>query len=300
MSKYILVHGFDSNYAGCDPYRKFEAFANEIDSGEAELFRWGILSNLKFYNIFGLLNLYFREKKLAQDLQLQAQLIKQIQESKASIIVCHSMGCQLLYNTVTNFGLEQVQSVKQIYFVQADCGRKDVKNFLTKLEKKLNPKLEIGKEKLKQSLEPKVIQKVTQNVVENLESKTKDTIKLNLVFCPWDIALWESLFLNFRIPIGLFGYRDFKLSVKEAWDKVFKKISNFLGKLTKSKFKKMKKTLEQTVIYNSNFNSNQTFKNYFLPIWKSNFGNSKEYLEPNNYNFHTLAIRDSRIRNIIE
>lgn len=125
-SKILLVHGFASNYSGCDPYRKFNGFQDSIDAGSADLFRWGIFADIPSWNILGFLRLYRQEQKLSHKAQTQAALVKKIQDFKPQVIVLHSLGTQLFLNTVQNFGSGFLDGVDDVIIVQGDCDWRDI------------------------------------------------------------------------------------------------------------------------------------------------------------------------------
>jgi hypothetical protein len=125
QTKTLLIHGFASNYEGCDPYRKFYGFQSQVDFGTAELFRWGIFCNLNALNILGALHLYRAEQKLSRSSESQKNLIFQILESKSKTLVCHSMGSQLLLNAINTFGTSFLENVQRIIIVQGDCDWSD-------------------------------------------------------------------------------------------------------------------------------------------------------------------------------
>lgn len=99
----------------------FFAFQSAVDAGDTDVFHWGIsrcFSFLQSLNPFSYLKLYRDEETLAHSLETQQRLFDMIAASGTERIICHSMGCRLLLNTINSLGLPS--SVRSIVFLQAD------------------------------------------------------------------------------------------------------------------------------------------------------------------------------------
>jgi len=125
--KTLLLHGYATKLHASifrKPLPDHEGFAglqNEIARDEIAVFRWGIDRSLSFaqsLNPFSYLTLYRDEERLTESHDLQQKLFETIASSKTERVICHSMGCRLLLNTINTIGLPV--SVKSIIFLQAD------------------------------------------------------------------------------------------------------------------------------------------------------------------------------------
>lgn len=126
--KTLLVHGYATKLRASvfrKPLAEHEGFTglqNEIKNGKIDVFHWGIDQSLSFFeslNPFSYLKLYRNEERLAESRELQQKLFETIESSGTERVVCHSMGCRLLLNTIKSFGLPP--SVRSIVFLQADA-----------------------------------------------------------------------------------------------------------------------------------------------------------------------------------
>jgi hypothetical protein len=126
MAKILIIHGYGSgaNYSIFKKYPKdleFSGFKKIIDSHDVTFFRWFKETNFSFLqtlNPFTHLNLYISEKKDIYKKEVIEKLHTLLQNENPQIIVCHSMGSQLLKNYLDEFELPN--SVKKILLVQAD------------------------------------------------------------------------------------------------------------------------------------------------------------------------------------
>ena len=142
----------------------FVAFQSAIDSGEAEVFHWGINQNLTLLqslNPFSYLTLYRDEEALAHTEKTQRNLHNLITTSEPKHIICHTMGCRLLLNTINVLGLPP--SVQSIIFLQAD---------------------------------------IDSDAAYNVQRPTHD-VPLSNYYCPWDPSLIVSSILHRTIRIGM-------------------------------------------------------------------------------------------------
>lgn len=129
----LLIHGFA---IGLDTWfhpqknhlAGFEVFADDIESGNARVFRWTAEQKPSFFASLNPLfyrEYYRQERQKAQDIVTLRDLHRVIDESQPRVIVCHSMGCYLLLQYVLRFNL--APSVKKVVFIQADCSVKEMK-----------------------------------------------------------------------------------------------------------------------------------------------------------------------------
>lgn len=129
-SKIALVHGFATDAVfsvfrpalGADA--GFEAFREEVEKGEVTVFRWGIERGFSALQILGLLpvlKLYRDEERRAADPEWQEKLFQFLEGRHIETVVCHSLGCRFLLDTINSLGLPS--SLKKIVFVQADISR---------------------------------------------------------------------------------------------------------------------------------------------------------------------------------
>ena len=144
--QYLLIHGFgtkvnyDLAFYQYPPTEDFLAWESDIEFGNAKIFSWGIRQDKNWKNIANAaqyLELYRREKSLAQNKYMMLELDKAIKETQPEIIVCHSMGAFLLENYCETYELSGC--VKKIVFSQADI--RSIPNLEKQLE--LNPNLKL-------------------------------------------------------------------------------------------------------------------------------------------------------------
>lgn len=134
--KTLLLHGYATKLRASvfrKPLAEHEGFTglqNEIKNGEIDVFHWGINRSLSFVqslNPFAYLTLYRDEELLAKSREIQQKLFETIASSGTERVICHSMGCRLLLNTINTIGLPV--SVKSIIFLQADVNASETINF---------------------------------------------------------------------------------------------------------------------------------------------------------------------------
>ncbi|MFA6018226.1 MAG: alpha/beta hydrolase [Patescibacteria group bacterium] len=175
MQKILLIHGYATKLKASifkSPYSDdegFTAFHNSIDSGEIDVFHWGIPRSLSFIqalNPFSYLSLYQEEELRTKSSEIQQKLFNTIESSKIEKVICHSMGCRLLLQTINAIGLPG--SVQSIIFLQADIdGNATISN---------------------------------SNIANRLSQKT---LTLKNFHCFWDPTLLISSLLHKNIRIGL-------------------------------------------------------------------------------------------------
>jgi hypothetical protein len=107
MSKKVLLHGFAVHLTSpvvrlpLGPAASFEIFKDEVESGEAVVFPWGLKKEVSVFcllNPFFLLNFYRAEKKIAADPNTLLRLKKFIEFEQPEEIICHSLGCFMMNN----------------------------------------------------------------------------------------------------------------------------------------------------------------------------------------------------------
>ena len=93
--QYLLIHGFgtkinyDLGFYKYPPAEDFLAWEKDIEFGNAKIFSWGIRQDKNWKNIgnaFQYLDLYKREKSLAQNKYMLIELDKVIKETQPEII----------------------------------------------------------------------------------------------------------------------------------------------------------------------------------------------------------------------
>ncbi|MFO0765028.1 MAG: hypothetical protein U0487_03215 [Patescibacteria group bacterium] len=170
-----LLHGFaiDAEFSRFRPAlgadAGFEAFRDEVAKGEVSVFRWGIPKRFALWQIVSLgsiLNLYRAEERRAADPEWQQKLFRFLEDGQIETVVCHSLGCRFLLDTINRFGAPA--SLKKIVFVQADIAQN---------------------------------QAVTdQNTINRLHD---GSLKLVNVYCAWDKNLIASSILTGRMRYGM-------------------------------------------------------------------------------------------------
>lgn len=180
MSKLILVHGYGMalQIPGLRSHRGitagFQIFKPDILDGTAKVFNWSIDATIPRNQAIKpntYRQHYLAERKKATSQEVHQDLIELIEQEAATTILCHSLGCQLLINTINIFGLPT--SVRQIIFSQADIDQN---------EKITNP-----------------------DVCARLKNKT---LQLTNYYCPWDITLIASAIHHRHSRAGLTGLND--------------------------------------------------------------------------------------------
>jgi hypothetical protein len=97
----------------------FVTFLEEIQSGKVGIFQWHDKYDLSMkYNPFGPLAAYINDRERVSQPEVQLQLKAKLLESLPEVIVTHSKGCQLVFETFIRYGL--APSVKKIVFMQSD------------------------------------------------------------------------------------------------------------------------------------------------------------------------------------
>jgi hypothetical protein len=206
----------------------FGAFQDIIQTRQASLFWWAkSVDKLSFWqclNPLNLIKIYQTDKNYVQTEIAQTKLAHFLEEFKPNIILAHSVGCDYLVKFLskdsqdghqTNYNLsneekivksnqnknmeigeigkfEGFENLKEIDQIQS-------KNYKKNLEKILENTKEIyllnSDWQIKDTdLSPEIIAKV----------KSKKLIIYNY-FCPYDLTLWNSFLVNYKIPDGLFG-----------------------------------------------------------------------------------------------
>lgn len=129
MSRIVFIHGFATGVRfsffreakGLDG--GFAAFRSLIEWGVGKVFRWGMEGDASFWealNPWFHLKLYERERVMAGGFAVQQRLAHFLEEERPEVIVCHSMGCYLLWEYLRRFELPS--SVETVIFQQADIG----------------------------------------------------------------------------------------------------------------------------------------------------------------------------------
>jgi hypothetical protein len=111
----------------------FEVFLPLIEQQKCGVFDWRITKQSSILDsILHLtpLTLYYQEKKLAEQGELQGKLFQAITIQKIDTLVVHSMGCRLVLNMIKTFGLPA--SVKKIVFVATDVPHKATLGYVPK------------------------------------------------------------------------------------------------------------------------------------------------------------------------
>ncbi len=130
MSKYFLIHGYGQalivGMPSIPQNGGFYTFDQEIHSGNAYPFVWALTYPRGQFTALSLIHqwrLYRQEQQYIQTIELQNRLYNELLEQQPQVIIAHSMGAQLLCNTLSTYTLPT--SVQCIIFVQADVHRWD-------------------------------------------------------------------------------------------------------------------------------------------------------------------------------
>lgn len=127
MAKTVLIHGYaiDLRVPSVREPRGedagFEAFADAVKRGEAVPFRWSLPWEVPLIQAADARNyraLYEAERVRIDADDLHRDLANLLAEQQPSTVVCHSMGCALLWKHLQRQALPE--SVRDIVFVQAD------------------------------------------------------------------------------------------------------------------------------------------------------------------------------------
>lgn len=174
-SKIALVHGFATDAVfsvfrpalGADA--GFGAFSNEVKRGDIKVFRWGIARHFTFLQILGILpvlRLYRDEERRAADIEWQKKLFQFLDDGNVETVICHSLGCRFLFDTLNRFGAPA--SLKKIIFVQADIAQSQV---ITE-----------------------------ESVIARMRAGSLTVLN---VYCAWDQSLFASVLLTGRWRYGM-------------------------------------------------------------------------------------------------
>lgn len=179
MPKTLLIHGYATGL-NIPPIRPalgddagFSAFRMQIASGEVVVFRWDIkriVAGPEAAQIRPYLRLYDEERVLLSKPETHERLAEAISMQAPEVIVCHSMGCALLWEHMRQYSLPA--SVTRIIFTQADLP--------------LNPG------------------PLSNEMIESFRSGTR--LLMNC-FCPWDPTLFIGAAYHHAWRAGLFGLR---------------------------------------------------------------------------------------------
>jgi predicted alpha/beta hydrolase family esterase len=183
MSKIFLIHG--SMVGVPSFYKSAEAINQQIEDGMYAIFREELKNQNPDYYLFKWmsahdpkdrlnpkadLDSYYKEQSLVLTDQLQSRLAKDLEAHNPIVIVSHSMGCELLINTINNYSLPL--SVKSIITVNSDSDQ-----------------------------DQKILD---TDVIARLKTKELKFINLHSIT---DITLMSSVILNKMVPrAGLKGY----------------------------------------------------------------------------------------------
>lgn len=179
MSDIVLIHGFATGIRfsifrpalGADA--GFKAFRQDIADGTAKTFRWDISDEATFLETIDprfSLTVYKKEYSRVQNRSWQEKLFSFLEEERPSTIVCHSLGCLFLLETMNYFGLPT--SVHTIIF--------------------------------NQSASPLSATLTNDDVIARITSCALQCIN---TYYPWDPTLWASAILQGVIRDGLFPSR---------------------------------------------------------------------------------------------
>lgn len=126
-NKILLIHGYGVGLEARpfsfakDEYHGFNAWKDEVDKGEAEVFSWKTdleINGVQLFNLYNYLRLYRSEQVFAAEDMLHAQLSLFIKKNKPSTIICHSMGCYVMAKYLEKNTLPN--TVVRVVFIQAD------------------------------------------------------------------------------------------------------------------------------------------------------------------------------------
>ena len=183
MSKVFLIHG--SMVGVPSFYKSPQAITQQLEDGMYSIFREELKSNNPDYHLYKWmppheaserlnpaadLESYYKEQAMILTDQLQKSLSIELNSHMPTVIVAHSMGCELLINMINNYSLPE--SVQSIITINSD------------------------------SPEDKRI--LDTDVINRLKSKDLKFINLHSIT---DITLMTSVVLNKMVPrAGLKGY----------------------------------------------------------------------------------------------
>jgi len=180
MAQTVLIHGYAIDLtvpSVRDPRGQdagFQAFAEEIVDGSAAAFRWSLArevplpqaADARHYR-----SLYEDERARTQDPEIHRALAEFLRAEQPERIVCHSMGCVLLWEYLRRSGALP-PSVRHVVFVQADLPRS-----------------------------PEALPE------ETVRAFTGGTARLHNLSCCWDPTLLLSSVLHREVRAGIAGLR---------------------------------------------------------------------------------------------
>ena len=127
MADIALIHGYATELSipgirkPLGPFGGFLGWSHLVATNRAVVFHWGIPHTIpiKHLPVPGhVYSLYEQELRAATSTETTDRLAKWLQTTQPKTIVCHSMGCQLLLETLQRNPC--ASSVKKIVFLQAD------------------------------------------------------------------------------------------------------------------------------------------------------------------------------------
>lgn len=191
---YLLIHGYGVGATYLDFHQAegknagFGAFDKLIREQRAVIFRWDVPRYFGYKTIFNPLNhlaLYDEEWTKAQLPETHKRLLQMIEKYQPKTIVCHSMGALLMISFLKNNSLPKF--VQNIVLVQSDIPS-------------------------------------DTPIPQNIQTLIRDK-KLNIInlYCPWDQALLTTLPLQFKLKVGLTGYKN--LLVQNIFFPLYKKLN---------------------------------------------------------------------------
>lgn len=127
MKSIALIHGYAVNLTspvvrrGFGETAGFTAFAEDVRSGTAAVFRWGLSEDVSWLGLVdpvGQLLFYRAELATALSAETHARLREFLEREQPAVIVVHSMGATLLLAYAREHGLPA--AVRHVVMVQAD------------------------------------------------------------------------------------------------------------------------------------------------------------------------------------
>jgi hypothetical protein len=127
MKDIALIHGYATELS-IPGIRKplgslggFSGWTHLVAANRATVFHWGIPHTIPLIHLLvpqDTYSLYKQELRVASSVETTDQLAKWLQTTQPKTIVCHSMGCHLLLETLHRNPC--ASSVQKIVFLQAD------------------------------------------------------------------------------------------------------------------------------------------------------------------------------------
>lgn len=179
MSNIVLIHGFATGIRfsifrapqGTDA--GFEGFREDIARGTALPFRWDISDEASFFDVFNprfTRQVFIKEHLRAQNSAWQERLVQFLEDEQPSTILCHSLGCVFMLETMNRFGIPP--SVHTIVF--------------------------------NQSALPTSAELTNPTIQQRITARTLQCIN---TYCPWDPTLWIGMIIERAWLNGLFPTR---------------------------------------------------------------------------------------------